>query len=86
MVASCNERVWQPFKDTLTIVVNQRSLAMQKLRRSINDRAINSSYRLMTQTHSEDRSLARCYAHNIHTNAGILRSAWTGREQNAVET
>jgi hypothetical protein len=59
---------------------------MQKLRGSINERAINGSYRLMAQTHPEDRRLASCYAHNIHANASILRGAWTGREQNAVVT
>src|SRR3972149_7634022 len=59
MVARGLERVREPRKDRLSVVVDDRGLAVQEVRRGGHVPAEGLSPGLMPETHAEDRGVAR---------------------------
>ena len=60
-------------------------LAVQQLRGAGHGRAVRGRDRLVPQAHAEDRDVAGALADDGHADAGVLRGARAGAEQDAVE-
>ena len=58
-------------------MLHERRLAMQQLRRTIHDSAVDGSDGLVPEAHPQDRDLARAFADHLHAHTGILGCART---------
>ena len=57
---------------------------MQELRCPIDGRPVGRGDRLMSEAHAEDRNVTGALAHDVHAHPGILWSARSRTQENAV--
>src|SRR5579862_9037834 len=84
MVAGGRHGHQQAAKDALVIVRHRAGFSVHQMRSAHDPAAKSCADGLMSQAHAQNRYFPGKVANDIDTDARILRSAWTGRDDDAL--
>src|ERR1700693_6084727 len=84
MIAGGIERIRELATDAAPVVVDRRRFAVHDPRRAHDRAAEGGADRLMAEADAENRNLAGETLDEGHRNAGLLRRAWTGGDDDAL--
>ena len=84
MIARGAERAGQAAEQAATVVLDRRGAPVHQSRRANHARAEHLAHRLMAEAHAQQRQLARELAHHLERDAGFVRRARAGRDQDPL--
>src|ERR1700731_827838 len=84
VIARGGEILRQIFENCLVVVVDAAGFAVHDFRRANHASSNRKADRLMAETHAENWNHSGKPANHVHANAGILRSAGTRRNYDAL--
>src|SRR6478736_8238883 len=82
VIAGCRHRLRRVLEQRFAIVLDFAGFTMHELFGPYNISAERRTNRLMSQTNTQNRTLAGKMPDQINTDAGHLRRAWAGRNKN----
>ena len=86
MIAPGFETVFEPFKDSLPVVVNLRRFAMHEARRTHHTTAESLPDCLVSQTYSQQRNATGEMLDHHERHTGVVRRARPRRDQDFIRT